>query len=340
MERSTVRDIGERMLGWVLVGILTLLPCLAFAFYYLFVESLQVNFESDRINFQYELVSDAAGVGIGQTIVSNGNSVFVARGPMGVGPREFVLKISWILYCVAGLVGIGLVGLIIRKRMKVKSKAILTDGVEGTEQWLLWRPRFQFSLRTFLIAALLFGAVFPASLYRARTLLQRRRMLSMGYVVMSADFTDKQRAAAERHTSFDSLWKTLTYFPNSRWGKPRHLDIVSPKSSTQNYRVININPDVQRDQLVIVEAKLGTGASGCSLDLFSSDADLTGSPKEQDAVRVQRSKVRLYDLYPNGEGMMLFPIKPGESFQLGVTGNWGMRNTKNEVELTIRVDDY
>ena len=234
--------------------------------------------------------------------------------------------------------GFGVVGILIRRR--IMANATFRDSGESTDKPLLWRPRFQFSLRTFLVAALLLGAVFPASLYRARTLLQRRRMLSMGYLAMSRDFTDKQLNTVERHTSFSSLWQTLTYVPNATWGKPRLLNIVSPKSQTQNYQIIDIDPVIERDQLVIVEVKLGSGASGCSLDLFPADAKLTGSPQEQDKVRTQRSKLHLYDLHPSGEGIMLFPIKPDESFQLAVTGNWGMPNTKNEVELTIRVDDY
>ena len=338
MERRTIRSLGLRILRLLLVGMLLLLPMLGIAYYFLFVESLQVHFDSDQLVLQYELVGDAS---YNPVLIRNGATVLVAGGggPFG-GPvvREITLPISWILYSVSGLIACGIAFALLRRRKKLNSSDPVHPNDEDNQ--VRWRPRFQFSLRTFLIAALLLGVIFPATIYRARTVLERQRMLRMGYYA-TYRVTQEQLPAALRRTSMASMWQALTYVPGPRWGKPSQLKISAPTSGTQDYRIIDIDPQVDREQLVMVEVKVGSGASGCSLDLFAADVDLTGSASEQNQVRLANSISNIYDMRSKSEGIMLFRIKPGESFQLGVTGNWmSPTGSKNDVEITIRIDDF
>lgn len=203
------------------------------------------------------------------------------------------------------------------------------------------KRRWQISLKTFFGIALLVGILLPTGYYYVRQVQRRHAELSTQFVslvnVPPSD-VDRIKRKLRPLTLTEAMW----HRDGKAFGPVHKLKLVRPASGTQDYRVIEIDArQLKKPTYLRIRFTMGAGKSGGSFDLFPSTADLSGSPIEQNQVRVQSRIGSVYDLGSDESASMILPLKPGDQYTLGATGNWlGTAGDLNTVEISMRLEDF
>lgn len=309
-----------RLLGILFVMLSTAVGVL----YFLFVKSVEWHLDYDRIVCVLHLTTDSSLMTYGQ--------------PSGLA---LSVKKSWIYYSVAALIGLTLC-YVIRRRTN-SSRLSAEIGAVAAQSSQPWRwPRLQISLRNLLLLVLVFGILLPAGYYHIRNAQQQHLLFSTQRVSVG-NCTAYEEQFIRRQLRPLSLWEAIWHRQGRQLGRVHELTLIRPRSGAQNYQVLDIEiPDnFQEPKYLCVRVAMGAGVSGGSLDLFAGDTTVSGTPQEQNEIRIKSRLATLYDVSPEVSAALIFAVKPGEKYKLGATGNWGGKvGDQNTALISMRLHDF
>lgn len=321
------------------------------------VESPGVHFDYDRLVFTFNLTTDNA-----------------PQNPWQKSNHHVVIPFSRMLYAAAAIIGLTsatLLWRLARRRdsstdatVKQTSKPSSSDDLPeslgsqhfenqatysnvSTSNALTAFPkrkwRLQISLRGLLLATFLLGIFAPTILYNIRTARQKHALLNVR-MRSFALFTRAETTRILNTLKPLPWWDAIWYREAKQIGSAKTLKLVRPTTGSQNYQMIDITapPNLTKDRILIIFVTTGKGVSGASIDLFPSDVEVEGmSPLDQNALRLSSRFGSLYDIPPDGTGLLFVALRPGDKYRLGVTGNWfGKQGDTNTATVTMYLKDF